>query len=257
MGVKLKYFMAGLLRCWLIHLDFWNILANRVEIATPLNSWKRLIEGVYLYDHKINPYDGDSFHESPIMLLVFHFFLRNVPYLLPLIFTLLDLITAHLLYRTAKGFVRVIMSCQEKLASSSELAEESKDMLLKETQLEETSEYVLSVYLFNPYSVLNCVGMTTTVVQNLLLAAALCGAANGCGIIACIFLALATHQALYPVLLIVPIAMILAEINNGCNKCSYIRTLLAFILSWGFLIYISAYIMDGSYNYVYNTYGFM
>lgn len=255
MGLILKYLVAGIVRYWIVHTDYWQILANRVEIATPLNSWKRLIEGVYLYDHKIDPYDGDAFHESPILLLFFHYVLKNMPWILPVLFTVLDLVTAHLLYRTSKGFIRIFIDCQEKNAS--DVSCESKDMLLNELEMRETSEYVLSVYLFNPYSVLNCAGMTTTVIQNVFLAAALCGATYGYGLVACLFLALATHQALYPVLLIVPIAMIIANVNKGCIKCSYLRTLLAFVLSWGFLIFMSAYIMDGSYKYVYNTYGFM
>ncbi|XP_030031630.2 phosphatidylinositol glycan anchor biosynthesis class U protein [Manduca sexta] len=255
MGAIIKYLVAGIVRYWLIHTDYWQILANRVEIATPLNSWKRLIEGVYLYDQDINPYEGDSFHESPIILIIFHFLFKRAPYILPLLFTAIDLLTASLLHKASKAFVCIFLNCQQK--NQSDVADESKDMLLSREQLMETSEYVLSVYLFNPYSILNCVGMTTTVVQNALLAAALCSAANGFGIVACACLAFATHQALYPVLLIVPIAMILAEVNKGCDKCSYIRTLLAFVVSWGFLIYISAYIMDGSYNYVYNTYGFI
>lgn len=255
MGVILKYVVAGLVRYWLIHLDYWQTIANRVEIATPLNSWKRLMEGVYLYDHNINPYEGDSFHESPIMLLTFYFLMKKVPFILPVLFTLLDLLTAHLLYRTSISFTRIFKESQQKNLSN--IAEESKTMLLNDTQLKEAVEYVLSVYLFNPYSVLNCAGMTTTVIQNLLVAAALWGASNGQRTIACVFIALATHQALYPLLLIVPIAILLADVNQGCMKCSYIRTLLVFVLSWGFLIYLSAYIMDGSYKYVYNTYGFM
>ncbi|KAM3967763.1 phosphatidylinositol glycan anchor biosynthesis class U [Aphomia sociella] len=255
MAVILKYLVAGLVRYWLIQIDYWQTIANRVEIATPLNSWKRLIEGVYLYSHNINPYEGDSFHESPIMLVFFYYLMKRAPFLLPILFTVLDLLTAYLLYLTSKAFIRMFREYQEKKIE--DVAEESKTMLLNDSQLKEASEYVLSVYLFNPYSVLNCAGMTTTVIQNCLVAASLWGASTGRRIPACVFIALATHQALYPVLLIVPIAILLAEVNKGCNKCSYIKTLLVFVLCWGFLIYISAYIMDGSYKYVYDTYGFI
>lgn len=255
MNLCIKYLVAGLIRYWVIHTDYWHIISNRVEISTPLNSWKRLIEGVYLYDHNVNPYEGDAFHESPIMLLLFYYLMKRVPHILPLIFTLLDLLTAHLLYKTSMAFVHIFKDSQEKIKN--EVAKESKSMLLSETELKEASEYVLSVYLFNIYSILNCVGMTTTVIQNVLVAGALWGATSGRREIACACVALATHQALYPVLLIVPVAILLADVNKGCMKCSYIRTLLVFVLCWGFLIYISAFIMDGSYQYVYNTYGFM
>ncbi|CAG4965027.1 unnamed protein product [Colias eurytheme] len=255
MAVILKYIIAGLVRYWLIHTDYWQTIANRVEIATPLNSWKRLIEGVYLYDHGINPYEGDSFHESPIMLIFFHFLLKYAPYVLPVVFTLIDMLTAYFLFKTSKAFVQILQNNQEKAKKT--IAEDSKTLLLDETQLNEVPEYVLSVYLFNPYSVLNCVGMTTTVIQNLLVAVSLWGAASGHRLLACSFIALATHQALYPITLIVPISILLADVSKGCNKCSYIRTLLVFVVCWGFLIFISAFIMDGSYSYVYNTYGFI
>ncbi|XP_063395069.1 phosphatidylinositol glycan anchor biosynthesis class U protein [Cydia fagiglandana] len=255
MASFLKYLFAGLVRYWLMHIDYWQTISNRVEIATPLNSWKRLVEGVYLYDHNVNPYEGDAFHESPIMLIIFYYIMKKAPFILPLLFTLLDLLTAFLLYRMSKAFVRILKDSQEKIKN--EIAEDSKSMLLSNSQLEEASEYVLSVYLFNPYSILNCAGMTTTVIQNLLVAAALWSASGGRRVPACAFVALATHQALYPVLLIVPVAILLADVNKGCNKCSYIRTLLVFVLCWGFLIYISAFIMNGSYQYVYNTYGFI
>ncbi|XP_041975446.1 phosphatidylinositol glycan anchor biosynthesis class U protein [Aricia agestis] len=255
MATSIKYLLAGLVRLWLVYSDYWQIIANRVEIATPLNSWKRLIEGVYLYDHNIDPYEGDAFHESPILLVCFHFLLKRVPFLLPLLFTILDLVTAYLLYKTSKVFINIFKTSQEE--NLKDVAEESKTLLLKDSQLSETSEYVLTVYLFNPYSVLNCAGMTTTVVQNFLVAVALWGATSGRRVVACVFIALATHQALYPILLTVPISILLADMNKGCNKCSYIRTMLYFVLSWGFWIFISAYIMNGSYNYVYNTYGFI
>ncbi|CAH2102605.1 unnamed protein product [Euphydryas editha] len=255
MALILKYFVAGLVRYWLIHTDYWQTISNRVEIATPLNSWKRLIEGIYLYDHGIDPYEGDSFHESPIVLVFFHFMLKKVPYLLPLIFTLMDILTAHILYKTSKAFVLILEESQEKIKQN--IAKESKTMLLNKSQLNEAPDYVLSVYLFNPYSVLNCVGMTSTVIQNLLVSVSLWGAASGQRLLACTFIALATHQALYPILLVVPISILLANVNKGCNKCSYNRTLLIFVLCWSFLIYISAYIMNGSYSYFYNTYGFI
>ncbi|VVD01340.1 unnamed protein product [Leptidea sinapis] len=255
MAVILKYIIAGLVRFWLIHTDYWQTISNRVEIATPLNSWKRLIEGVYLYDNSINPYEGDSFHESPILLIFFHFILKQAPYIMPMFFTIVDLLTAYFLYKTSKEFVGLLEKNQEK--NKDDIANESKSMLLQGSQLSEVPEYVLSVFLFNPYTILNCVGMTTTVIQNLFLSVSLWSAVTGYQLISCGCIAFATHQALYPITLIVPISILLADANKGCNKCSYIRTLLVFVLCWGFLIYISAYIMDGSYDYVYNTYGFI
>lgn len=250
----LVFSIAGLLRVWLLNIDYWQSLANRVEITTPLNSWKRLLEGIYLYDHNIDPYEGDAFHESPVILAIFYYLLKKVPYLLPLLFTLLDLVTAHLLYKLAKSTMHRMKNTEQM---NKDITEDSKPLMLNDKQLNEAADYVLSVYLFNPYTVLNCVGMTTTVIQNVLLATSLWSATSGHRLLACMALAMATHQALYPVLLIVPISIMLAADVTGCKKCSYARTGIVFVVCWAFLIYISAVIMKGSYQYMHNTYGLM
>jgi len=68
-----------------------TILANRVEISTPVSSYKRrkldtqlnhgrnawtnlifvVLEGVFLYTHNIPPYDGGVFHQAPLLLPLF------------------------------------------------------------------------------------------------------------------------------------------------------------------------------------------
>lgn len=40
-----------------------NLLTNRVEISTPVTSFKRLQEGLFLYTHGVSPYDGGVFHQ--------------------------------------------------------------------------------------------------------------------------------------------------------------------------------------------------
>ncbi|KAJ2785181.1 hypothetical protein GGI15_002010, partial [Coemansia interrupta] len=46
-------------------------LSMRVELATPVTSYKRLVEGLYLAAHGISPFDGGLFHQSPILLVLF------------------------------------------------------------------------------------------------------------------------------------------------------------------------------------------
>lgn len=40
-----------------------DLLTNRVEISTPVTSYKRLKEGLFLYTHGVSPYDGGIFHQ--------------------------------------------------------------------------------------------------------------------------------------------------------------------------------------------------
>lgn len=36
-----QYLFAGLIRFWLINTDYQKTIADRIEVSTPLNSWKR------------------------------------------------------------------------------------------------------------------------------------------------------------------------------------------------------------------------
>lgn len=38
-------------------------ISDRVEVSTPLNSWRRVTEGLHLHRMHMSPYDGDVFHE--------------------------------------------------------------------------------------------------------------------------------------------------------------------------------------------------
>ena len=40
-----------------------DLLTNRVELSTPVTSFKRLQEGLFLYSHGVSPYDGGIFHQ--------------------------------------------------------------------------------------------------------------------------------------------------------------------------------------------------
>jgi phosphatidylinositol glycan class U len=40
-----------------------NLLAGRVEVSTPVTSFKRLQEGLFLYTHNVSPYDGGIYYQ--------------------------------------------------------------------------------------------------------------------------------------------------------------------------------------------------
>lgn len=48
-----------------------TLLGGRVEISTPVTSYKRLQEGLFLYTHGLSPYDGGVYHQAPILLALF------------------------------------------------------------------------------------------------------------------------------------------------------------------------------------------
>ncbi|CAG8639538.1 564_t:CDS:2, partial [Paraglomus occultum] len=71
-----------------------EILGNRVEIVTPVTSFRRLTEGIYLFQNGVPPYDGGIFHQPPLLLPIFAY----IPTILtPILYTCLDLVFAYLI----------------------------------------------------------------------------------------------------------------------------------------------------------------
>ena len=61
--------VGAALRVWLFRshsMAHW--LSERPELVTPLTSWKRVTEGLALRRAGVAPYDGDVYHETPLML---------------------------------------------------------------------------------------------------------------------------------------------------------------------------------------------
>jgi len=66
--------VGAALRVWLFRspsLAHW--LSERPELVTPLTSWKRVTEGLALRRAGMAPYDGDVYHETPLMLRMVDF----------------------------------------------------------------------------------------------------------------------------------------------------------------------------------------
>lgn len=117
--------------------------------------------------------------------------------------------------------------------------------------------YVAVAYLFNPYSVLNCVGQTTTVWSNLLLASFLYALARRQTFFACLFLALETQKNLYPFALIVPAALILSEnVEKTRRRAKMIRIGLIYVGILGGANF-GGFLIVNNWTFVDATYGFM
>lgn len=63
-------------------------------------------EGAYLYDHSVDPYQGDVFHENPLVLIGANFLLKNFAGFMSIILILLDLLTAVFIYYGTKGITK-------------------------------------------------------------------------------------------------------------------------------------------------------
>lgn len=63
-------------------------------------------EGAHLYDHEVDPYQGDVFHENPLVLIGANFLLKNFAGLMPTLFILLDLLTAVFIFYATKNIAK-------------------------------------------------------------------------------------------------------------------------------------------------------
>ncbi|XP_063216550.1 phosphatidylinositol glycan anchor biosynthesis class U protein isoform X2 [Bacillus rossius redtenbacheri] len=227
-----------------------------------MNQWAAsnlVTEGVHLRDEGVDPYAGDLFHESPLGLVAYGWLIRGLSSWLGPVFVACDLATAHLLYCTARCYMAQLRERQAR--ERCHYATDCEALLLKEEGLELAPVYVASAYLFNPYNVLSCVGMTTTVFANLCLAATFLFMVQGRRLPCCFFLAVATLQSLYPAVLLVPASIYVARqaghmrldrqaLSSACLTC------LAFLAMLGALLW-ACWRLTRSWDFLAETYGFI
>ncbi|KAE8741080.1 hypothetical protein FOCC_FOCC013336 [Frankliniella occidentalis] len=280
----LEYGFALILRIWLYNSEFKATVSGRVEVSTPINSWKKVTEGVALYKDGINPYSGDMFHESPVGLVIYSQLIDQATPYLSAIFIIFDLLTGHLLYLTAVEYMKHLMRRQNE--DKDEYSEEVKELLLTDKDVKRQPLYVVAAYLFNPYILFNTVAQTTTVFSNFCLAASFFCMVKGNRPVVCLFLSLATLQSLYPIVLIVPAAIcigyhtlppvnksksvtsklpkiyqkILPRALQSTNSDHWVRSMAAtiglFAAMTSSLLVLSCYI-SGGWEFVHSVYGFM
>lgn len=248
-----NFILAGIIRLLLMNSEYQRIISDRVEVSTALNSWKRVTEGVYLHNFGIDPYTGDLFHETPIGLFVFHLMQQHLSrIILLLLFIITDLTTALLLGLTAKHYAKELaLKKQAMKADNIKKCGDSAASVIT------SALYVSAGYLFNPYIILNCVALTTTVFTNFLYSIALISMTRRSIFWSCISIALLTLQGLYPVSLMVPAAIYIA-CSKTKNKRRNVLILTAIMFIFMLLTFfgISYYIM-GSWSFIQSTVGFI
>ncbi|XP_017794815.1 PREDICTED: phosphatidylinositol glycan anchor biosynthesis class U protein [Habropoda laboriosa] len=226
-----NFVLAGTIRFLLMNSGYQKIITDRVEVSTALNSWKRVTEGVYLYNFGIDPYTGDLFHETPIGLYVFNFIQQYLPqWVLFCLFVFTDLLTALLLAFTAKQYATELVSKRKEEKLCNENTENHDDS--------------------------NCVGHTTTVFTNLLYSIALVAMTKSSILWSSLSISLLALQGLYPISLIVPTIIYIARSNSTKQKRNIVIFIMAFISMLTALFCISYYIM-GSWSFISSTLGFI
>jgi len=221
------------------------VLTGRVEISTPVTSFKRLQEGLFLYTHNVSPYDGGVFHQAPLLLPLFSLLPdpSKWPIVSALIYILFDLLNAHALMSIAQsGF-----------------AEQTRLFKSPRKGFNYSSLSIAAAYLFNPLTVATCIARPTSVITNTFILYAIANAVAARSLTFILSLSFASYLSLYPVLLFPPLALICydqrARLGGVPSGASFtLAHLVGMAAAISGLLYIS-YSLTGSWQFIASTYG--
>ncbi|XP_027336011.1 phosphatidylinositol glycan anchor biosynthesis class U protein isoform X2 [Abrus precatorius] len=181
-------------------------LSSRPEVSTPLTSLRRLAEGYWLKQSSMSPYAGSMYHGSPLLLTILGPLtvarIEGQPdhLLCSLVFVIADVVSAML-----------ICAAGEKLqvAYSSSLQILGLHNLSENSELLPSGDFAALVYLWNPFTIVACVGLSTSSIENMMVVLSLYGACARLAPLAAFGWVMATHLSLYPVILIIPVILLL------------------------------------------------
>ncbi|CAG2110507.1 unnamed protein product [Medioppia subpectinata] len=138
----------------------------------------------------ISPYSGHTFHESPIFLHFYKFLITNYSEMIDKLFVLVDVLTAVLLSLVCYKQLNYLSVLEEQRMKKNVKKEDISRLSIDRTQITERSLRVAIIYLLSPYSVLSCVGQSTSVFTNFLMALTLLTTTMGLRVVSAALLAL-------------------------------------------------------------------
>ncbi|KAL9095833.1 MAG: hypothetical protein Q9165_001830 [Trypethelium subeluteriae] len=227
-----------------------DLLTGRVEISTPVTSFKRLQEGLFLYTHNVSPYDGGVFHQAPLLLPLFSLLpdLNQYPFATNFLYTAVDLLCANALMELAQT---------GQATSSRYFTSPRKGMTWSAVSIGTS-------FLFNPFTILTCLARPTSVFTNLFITLATTKAAQGATSTYIIALSFASYLSLYPVFLFPPLAILCydrqASLTTKSDRYSSpiaftITHVSALAAGIGALLYLSYFLTGFSWEFIPSTYG--
>ncbi|KAF7165489.1 hypothetical protein CNMCM5623_009611 [Aspergillus felis] len=171
-----------------------DLLTGRVEVSTPVNSFKRLQEGLFLYTRNVSPYDGGVFHQAPLLLPIFALLpnARDCPLATAVFYALIDLVNANAL---------ITISDSNQAISGRLYTALRKDIKWSGVD-------VAAWYLFNPFTIAACLGRSTSAFTSTAILYALSNAVTGNSFNAMLALGCASYLSIYPALLFAPLVLL-------------------------------------------------
>ncbi|CAI7626752.1 unnamed protein product [Penicillium pancosmium] len=242
--------VAFVLRLLLICLfpSLPDLLTGRVEVSTPVNSFKRLQEGLYLYTRNVSPYDGGVFHQAPLLLPLFSLLpdIHSNPIPTAIFYFLVDLVNAYALVQISESG----QSIQSRLHSA----------VRKHIQWDGVS--VAAWFLFNPFTIATCLARSTSVFTTSGILFAVSNAVSGNSVNAMLALGFASYLSLYPALLFIPLVLVCYDQRLQSSKKSpkavgYVLQHAAILAASVVGLLALSYLITGNFwEFMSATYGF-
>ncbi|KAI0126608.1 PIG-U-domain-containing protein [Xylariales sp. AK1849] len=221
-----------------------DLLTGRVEISTPVNSFKRFQEGLFLYNHNVSPYDGGVYHQAPLLLPLFSLLPdpSAYPIFTYILYIIVDLLSANALYQIAES------------------GEAGASRLFSSPRREKRwSGYVVAaLFLLNPFTIATCLARPTTVFTTCAILHAIAKAISGNPFTSMLSLSFAAYLSMYPLLLLPPLVLLAYDRTYNPKGPSLLQfagtNVLAITLGLTFL-FLSSYALTGSWEFLNSTYG--
>lgn len=207
------------------------------QLSSPLTSYSRLHEGIYLFRNGIDPYSGGTFRHSPLYLSLFSTVLPESAALSAVLWTLADAIGAWALVqiwrarsRTGKG---------------------RRDWV------------IAAVYLLNPYIFLPSLAFSTSTFDNAFQLLSLMFASQGRTSESLLTLALLSHLSLPSILLLPPTVLLLlsdptSHLASPKPFAQKLRKAIPFtteFLAYFSILIFASTLASGGWGWVRNTWG--
>ncbi|KAI8051495.1 GPI transamidase subunit PIG-U [Syncephalis plumigaleata] len=219
-----------------------DTISQRVELSTPLTNCNRLKEGVFLYQHDISPYDGGVTHQAPLLLVMFSILSQLPQYFHWLVFTLLDVACGYWLMKIVQHKARQTLPKQPKVAIN--------ETLISSWQLATTT-----LYLFNPYTILNCLACSTLGFVHVSILSSVGLAMKGHGVAAMALLSFASYLDYYPIVLLPAIILLLHQTRPNASSKLLFTWYTSLFLIWTLSLLVISRILMGSWEFLDATYG--
>ncbi|KAM5572584.1 hypothetical protein ABKV19_012573 [Rosa sericea] len=168
----------------------------------------------------MSPYAGSMYHGSPLLLsLLGPLTVKRIDgqpshLLCSLVFVAADILNSLLIRATGQTL---------QIAYRQSLRSLDLDMISETMEILPSGDIAALIYLWNPFTIAACVGLSTSPIENLAIMLALYGACKRLVPLAAFGWVMATHLSLYPIILIIPIILLLGNGPDTPRKLFLLR----------------------------------